>query len=53
MNKIQNQAKPGHIIVRAIISFIGRLRQNPDVYPIRYYKKNRRFRNNFDGQTIK
>jgi hypothetical protein len=38
------QAKNSHFIVAAIQRLIGKLRQNPDVYPIKYYKKNRRLR---------
>lgn len=53
MNKTQYKAKSEHIIVQAIKSFIGKIRQNPDVYPIRFYKKNRKFRSNFSGQAVK
>ncbi|MEO7307813.1 MAG: hypothetical protein ABIR78_05610 [Ferruginibacter sp.] len=53
MNKIPYQVKSEHIVVQAIKSFIGKLRQNPDIYPIRYYKKNRRFRSNFPEQAVK
>lgn len=53
MNRTPYQAKTGNIVVLAIKSFIGKLRQNPDIYPIRYYKKNRRFSNNLNGQAVK
>ena len=53
MNKIPSQAKSGHLVVQAIKSFIGKLRQNPDVYPIRYYKKSRRFGGTFNRQAVK
>jgi len=53
MNKTQYHAKSGHIVVQMIKNFISKIRQNPDIYPIRYYKKNRKFRNNFDGQAVK
>jgi len=53
MNKTPYQAKSGHIVVQAIKSFIGKLRQNPDVYPIRYYKKNRRFGGSFSRPAVK
>ena len=33
-----------HPIVYAFRALINKLRQNPDVYPIRYYKKGRNFR---------
>ena len=44
MNNNSYQAKNSHFIVSAIQRFISKLRQNPDIYPIKYYKKNRRFR---------
>ena len=53
MNKTPYQAKSGNFVVQAFKSLIGKLRQNPDIYPIRYYKKNRRDRSNFTGQTVK
>lgn len=53
MNRNPYQAKSGHVIVQAIRSFIDKLRQNPDVYPIRYYKKNRKFRSNFNSNAVK
>ena len=53
MNKNPYQAKSGHIVVQAIKNFIGKLRQNPDVYPIRYYKKSRRFGSSFNRQAVK
>lgn len=53
MNRIKYQAKTDHILVQVVKRFIGKLRQNPDIYPIRYYKKNRRFRNDFNSQGVK
>ncbi len=53
MNRIPYQVKSDHIVVQVIKNFIGKLRQNPDIYPIRYYKKNRKFRSNFNGQAVK
>ncbi len=53
MNRTPYQAKSGNVVMLAIKSFIGKLRQNPDIYPIRYYKKNRRFSNNLNGQAVK
>jgi hypothetical protein len=53
MYKTPYQAKSGHIVVQVIKSFIGKLRQNPDVYPIRYYKKNRRFSSSFNREAVK
>jgi hypothetical protein len=51
MNKIPYPAKSGHFVVQAIKSIIGKLRQNPDIYPIRYYKKNRRYGSNLNRQA--
>jgi hypothetical protein len=53
MNKSQDQAKNSHIVVQAIKSFIGKLRQNPDIYPIRYYKKNRKFTGSLSREQVK
>lgn len=53
MIKTSYQEKSGHLVVQAIKSFISKLRQNPDVYPIRYYKKNRKFRTNAERQFVK
>jgi hypothetical protein len=53
MNRTPYHAKSGHIVVQAIRSFISKIRQNPEIYPIRYYKKNRRFRTNFNSQLVK
>ena len=53
MNRNQEQAKSGHIVIQVIKNFISKIRQNPDVYPIRYYKKNKRFRSNVNGHLLK
>lgn len=53
MNKPPEQAKSSFIVVQVIKNFISKIRQNPDVYPIRYYKKNKRFRSNFNGHSVK
>jgi len=53
MIKTSYQEKSGHIVVQAIKNFISKLRQNPDVYPIRYYKKSRKFRTNAERQFVK
>ncbi len=41
------------MVIQIIKNFIDKMRQNPDVYPIRYYKKNRKFRRNIDGPAVK
>ena len=53
MNRVPYQVKSDHIVVQVIKNFIAKLRQNPEIYPIRYYKKNRKFRSNFNGQAVK
>lgn len=53
MNKPNNQPNSSLLVVQVIKNFIGKLRQNPDIYPIRYYKKTRRFQRNFSEQVVK
>ncbi len=33
--------------------FIKKMRQSPDIYPIRYYKKNSRFRRHWQSPLVK
>ena len=40
-------------VIRVVKNFISKLRQSPDIYPIRYYKKSRRFRRNWQGPIVK
>ena len=44
---------PKFSLLRSIIKLFSKLRQNPDIYPIRYYKKNRRFRRHWHGPLVK
>ncbi len=53
MNRPKYQLSSSHIVVQAIKTIIGKIRQNPDIYPIRYYKKNRRFQRSFNEQAVK
>ena len=53
MNTSTLQKKASHPVLQVIKSFIGKLRQNPDIYPIKYYKKNRRFRRHWQGPIVK
>lgn len=53
MNKTKYQGQSSHVIVQAIRNFFDKIRQNPDVYPIRYYKKNRKYRKDFNGPAVK
>lgn len=53
MSNPNSQKSATHPIIQVVKNFIGKLRQNPDVYPIRYYKKSRRFRRNWQGPIVK
>ena len=53
MNKPKYQTQSSPFLVQVIRNFIGKIRQNPDIYPIRYYKKNRKFRRDFNGPAVK
>jgi len=35
----QGKPKPSNPLLHAIISFIEKMRQHPESYPIKYYKK--------------
>ncbi|MEI8053582.1 MAG: hypothetical protein WCH52_07525 [Bacteroidota bacterium] len=37
----------------AIMSFFNKLRQNPDIYPIKYYKKGNRYRRSWKTTLLK
>lgn len=53
MNKPKYQPQSGPFVLQVIRNFIDKMRQSPDIYPIRYYKKNRRFRKDLNGQAVK
>jgi hypothetical protein len=48
-----NQTLMTNPIVQVVKNFIGKLRQNPDVYPIRYYKKGKQFRRKWQTPLVK
>lgn len=50
---MKKAATPIHPIVQAFRNLIGKMRQQPDVYPVRYYKKGRRFRRRWEGPLVK
>ena len=52
---MNNQTQTTHIhpIVQMFKNFISKLRQNPEVYPIKYYKKGHRFRRNWKSPMVK
>ena len=52
MNNI-NQINQTHPVVYVVKKLINKLRQNPEVYPIKYYKKGQRFRRNWKSPMVK
>jgi hypothetical protein len=42
-----NQHTHIHPVMYAIKKFFSKLRQNPEIYPIKYYKKGQRFRKSY------
>ncbi|MBS1733600.1 MAG: hypothetical protein JST02_09915 [Bacteroidetes bacterium] len=47
------KANHTHPIVQMIKSFLNKLVQNPEVYPIKYYKKNQRHRRSWKTPIVK
>jgi|GEM_PF-1168227 len=41
------------LLLQVVVDLFAKLRQNPAVYPIRFYKKNRRFRRNWQASLVK
>ncbi|HMJ46584.1 MAG TPA: hypothetical protein VK498_04610 [Ferruginibacter sp.] len=52
MNNL-NQAQNSHPVLQAVKNLFSKLRQNPEVYPIKYYKKGQRFRRNWKSPQVK
>ncbi len=52
MNK-PNPTMPTNPLLQVVKSFLGKLRQNPDVYPIKYYKKGKQFRRKWQTPLVK
>lgn len=48
-----NQSNNTHPVIQVVKNFINKLRQNPEVYPIKYYKKGQRFRRNWKSPMVK
>jgi len=44
---------PNNPLLQVVRNFIGKLRQNPDVYPIKYYKKGKQFRRKWQTPLVK
>jgi hypothetical protein len=53
MKTPNNQQKTKNLLVQVVMNFLGKIRQNPDVYPIRYYKKGKQFRRKWQGPLVK
>ncbi len=52
MNTAKTQPT-ANIFLQVVKNFIGKLRQSPDVYPIKYYKKGRHYRRNWQSPLVK
>lgn len=52
MNSVKTQ-QSGNIITQLFKSVIDKLRQNPDVYPIKYYKKGKQYRRKWQAPLVK
>ncbi|MFN8244686.1 MAG: hypothetical protein U0X40_11585 [Ferruginibacter sp.] len=44
---------PTHPVLQVLRNLVEKLRQHPEVYPIRYYKKGKRFRRHWQGPLVK
>ncbi len=53
MNKSNNEPLAVNPLLQIVKNFIGKIRQNPDMYPIRYYKKGKQFRRKWQGPLVK
>jgi hypothetical protein len=52
MNTVKTQSVENPLF-GLLRSFVGKLRQNPDIYPIKYYKKGKQFRRKWQGPLVK
>jgi len=52
MNK-PNPIMSTNPLLQVVRNFIGKLRQSPDVYPIKYYKKGKQFRRKWQAPLVK
>jgi hypothetical protein len=53
MNKPEKKTSGTNVFIQIAKNFMAKLRQNPDVYPIRYYKKGKQFRRKWQGPIVK
>jgi hypothetical protein len=49
----QNQTNHPNSLVQTIKNLFNKLRQNPEVYPIKYYKKGQRLRKPMKASVVK
>ena len=52
-NMNMHKADHAHPIVQMVKNFINKLIQNPEVYPIKYYKKNHRHKRHWKTPMVK
>ena len=48
-----NYSSNTHPVIQVVKNLINKLRQSPDIYPIKYYKKSSRYRRNWKSQMEK
>jgi hypothetical protein len=53
MEKSIYNSLPANPLMQGIKNLLDKLRQNPEVYPIRYYKKSKRFRRHWQAPLVK
>jgi hypothetical protein len=51
MNPVKQQS--ASLLTQLFKGFIDKLRQSPDVYPIKYYKKGKQYRRKWQAPLIK
>jgi len=50
--KSQHPLPKTHILLQAIAVLINKFRQHPEVYPVRYYKKGKKFRRSWKSEIV-
>jgi hypothetical protein len=51
MNAVKTQSS--NFLSQFVKTFIDKLRQNPDIYPIKYYKKGKQYRRKWQAPLVK
>jgi hypothetical protein len=52
MNPVKTH-QPGNLLTQFFKNVMDKLRQNPEVYPIRYYKKGKQYRRKWQAPLVK